>query len=145
MSDTEKAPESHHVASYWIAMIPPSGRVVIAAMFMFTIWSVFTGFDLGNIMNKYADASLEQNAMQFQAQIELQKMQFEATENSNDKLDALIASVQSVTQRMDDQAERIEQLAGRVAGIETIVGSLARWTCEHERTEAPDYCDSLGL
>lgn len=127
----------------FLSGLNPASKGVLCFMFAFTIWSVFTGFDLGTTMNKYADASIEQNAMQFQAQLEMQKMQFQATESSNDKLDTLILSVDSVNERMAQQAGRIAELANRMNAVETTVGRVAKWTCKHEGKDAPSYCAAM--
>lgn len=117
---------------------------VIAFMFLFTIWSVFTGFSLGEIMNKYADQAIQQSEMQFQAQIELQSLQFAATETSNDKLDTLIGSVADVTTRMDDQADRMIEIVQRMGKIEKTVSLVVEWTCDHSLENKPDYCGALN-
>lgn len=130
----------------FISLLPPWARSFVAIGFIFTIWSVFTGFNLGDIMNKFADSALKQNEMQFQAQMEIDKLRLTAANESNDKLDSLVLLVEGVTVRMDKQAERITALSKRMAKVESTLTSVVTWTCTHEKSDdVPGYCLALNL
>ena len=125
--------------------IPRWARAVVAVVFIATFWSVFTGFSLGEILNKYADANLKQNEMQFQAQIHMQQMQHEATERSNAKLDDLLASVNTVATQLNEQAEQMSVLAQRLLRIEATTTLVVRWSCAHAKQDRPQYCAALPV
>jgi hypothetical protein len=138
-----------HAATIWMQQLPPWAKAMVAFMFMFTIWSVFTGFDLGNLMNKIADAELEQRKMQFEAQLRMQEMQFEVTQESNVKLDQMIEALDEVVTRLDAQGEKIFTIIERLARVEeqqvismNTQGLLIEWVCAHEKDEDsyPTYC-----
>jgi len=121
---------------YFFEKLPPWASATCAIFFLFTIWSVFTGFSLGDIMNKYADSNLKQNEMQFQAQLEMQKMQFSATEQGNTTLHEIKAAVDTMVGAMDTLNSRVSQL-------EATTGLIATWTCLHGHSKPPQYCEAM--
>lgn len=129
---------------YWMSTLHPVVQAIMGVMFLFTAWSFVTNFDLGGILNKYADASLEQGRMQFEAQLQLQTMQFEATKTSNQKLDTLIQSMELANLKMTEQAKQITALSSRMMNMELTVGRLAEWSCKHSGGESPAFCSALS-
>ena len=156
MVDANQGADCHSNAdsgiALWMQQLPSWAKAMVAAMFMFTIWSVFTGFNLGEILNKVADAELEQRKMQFEAQLKLQEMQFQATEQSNDKLEVLINSVGELTGRLDNQSSQILAIIRRVTALEegqaktsNLQQAMLVWVCDHEKKsgQKPEYCEGV--
>ena len=133
----------HGMLWQMMAQIPSWARALVAVGFIFTIWSVFTGFSLGEIMNKYADADLKQSQMQFEAQLQMQRMQHDATKESNEKLDSLIKTISDVAKKLQTQGDRIEEVSARLFSVEATVGLVVKWTCRHETKHSPSYCEAL--
>lgn len=132
---------------YWVEMLSPFSRGIVAIFFVFTIWCVVTGFDLGNLMNKYADASMEQRRQVFQ----VQQRQLLAAEEGNQKLDSLLVTVQGMSIRIDEQNERLAKqeivtikIQKQVQEIRSATSLIAHWACEHEKKNEPEFCAALS-
>jgi len=122
--------------AYWLAMTPSWARAIVAVGFMFTIWSVMTGFDLGNIMNKYADAHLQRMTMSMDRNAEANERAIDILLDNGEKLNSMIEVMGGFSGTLDDHGQRINEL-------ETTTTLISKWACVHEVKNPPDFCEAL--